>query len=149
YINMLFNIEKVPFIDNILAATFCWILLARYLVFPGMFMSLQISVFLKEAIYEAVQNVFLLGIIVICYFISLCGASWLYYYNKKKGYLILSRPVFINSVTSFVNIFINVYTVRAKTWLVTVIVTVAVTGFFVVLSGILFIFYNNYLLAKL
>lgn len=178
YINMLLDTEKVPLIDNILAATFCWILLAGYLVFPGTFTSLQTSASLKEAsdannvgrtAYEAVQNVSLLGIAATCCFVGLCGASWLYYHNKqnyvwigrkiflwvwqipirKKGHLTLSRPVLINSATGFVNTLINVYTARAKTWSVTATVTAAVTGFFAVLSGILFIFYNNYLLAKL
>ncbi|RDH14287.1 hypothetical protein M747DRAFT_224202, partial [Aspergillus niger ATCC 13496] len=161
YVNMLLDTEKVPLIDNILAATFCSILLAGYLVFPGTFTSLQTSASLKKAsdanevgrtAYKAVQNVSLLGIAATCCFIGLCGASWLYYRNRQN-YVWIGRkiflPVLINSATGFFNTLINVYTARAKTWSVTATVTATVTGFFAVLSGILFIFYNNFLLAKL
>ncbi|PYH89065.1 hypothetical protein BO71DRAFT_301831, partial [Aspergillus ellipticus CBS 707.79] len=160
YINILLDTEKVPLINNTLAVTFCWILLAGYLVFPGTFTSLQTSASLEEAsdgnkvdrtVYKAVQDISLLSIAATYCFISLYRIFlWVWQILiGEKGHLILFRPVLINSATGFFNTLINVYTARAKTWSVTATVTAAVTGFFAVLSGLLFFFYNNYLLAKL
>ncbi|PYH75412.1 hypothetical protein BO82DRAFT_298759 [Aspergillus uvarum CBS 121591] len=40
YVQMLIDMENIPLLDSILAAVFCWILLAGYLVFPGTFILL-------------------------------------------------------------------------------------------------------------
>ncbi|PYH28218.1 uncharacterized protein BO87DRAFT_322755, partial [Aspergillus neoniger CBS 115656] len=161
YINILLNTEKVLLINNILTVTFCWILLIKYLVFPSIFTSLQISAFLKKAsninkvnqiIYKAIQNISLLSIAqASC---TITTSRTIYRLNTSRvvipdRHLTLSRPVLINSATNFFNTLINIYTARAKTWSVTTTITTAVTGFFTILSRILFIFYNNFLLAKL
>ncbi|PYH40081.1 uncharacterized protein BP01DRAFT_309066 [Aspergillus saccharolyticus JOP 1030-1] len=161
YVQMLIDMENIPLLDSILAAAFCWILLAGYLVFPGTFTSLRTSASFKttadgnaigRTAYHAVQNVSLLSIASICCFIGLSGACWLYYRNQHN-YVWTARkiflPILINSATGFFNTLINVYTAQAKTWSVIATVTAAITGFFAIFSGALFITYNNVLLARL
>jgi hypothetical protein len=88
YVRMLLDMEKIPMINNILAAGFSWILLAGYLVFPGTFMSLRKSASFKEtasnsqagrSAYQVIQNISLLAIAAVFCFLGLVGAAWLCY----------------------------------------------------------------------
>lgn len=54
----------------------------------------------------------------------------------------------MNSVTGFINALINIYTAQHGTWSITASATAGVTGGFTVITLILFLLYNNWLLMK-
>ncbi|KAL4887978.1 hypothetical protein BDV59DRAFT_196830 [Aspergillus ambiguus] len=142
---MLVDMEKAPPFENILAAFCCWILLAGYLVLPGTFASIQGS-------SSQNVNVSLLGVAGALCVVGLLGTTWSSY-KRRMNYvwlvLTLFSPILINSITGFINTVINVYTSRDGTWSVTAVITAAVTGSFSVISGLLYLYYNHWLLARL
>ncbi|KAL4889169.1 hypothetical protein BDV59DRAFT_120911 [Aspergillus ambiguus] len=161
YIQMLIDMEKIPMLDNMLATFYGWVLLAGYLVLPGTFTSIRTSRSVQQAAdkseigimaYSAVQNVPLLAVAALCCAVGLCGSGQLSY-RRRDNFVWLARkvflPIFINSITGFVNTIINIYTARGGAWSVTATVTASVTGTCALVSGSLFLVYNNWLFARL
>ncbi|KAL4862015.1 hypothetical protein BDV12DRAFT_179391 [Aspergillus spectabilis] len=161
YIRMLLDMEKIPMIDNILAVFFSKILLAGYLVFPSTFTSLQSSESFRDAAtksdiaqtaYSAIQNTPLLGVAGFLCAIGLFGSGWLCY-RWRTNFVWLSRkifmPILITSITGLLNTLISIYTAHSGTWSITAKVTTVVTGSFTLLSGGLFLVYNNWLFMRL
>jgi len=75
---------QAPTWDNIRAALFSWLTLAGYVVFPGTFTSLKNSETLAsnssgKVIQDAVRNVPLLPIAILCCIIGTTGTSWLWW----------------------------------------------------------------------
>ncbi|GLA21325.1 hypothetical protein AnigIFM62618_010632, partial [Aspergillus niger] len=56
YIQMLLEVDHMPWIYNIIASVAHWVLLAGYLVIPGTFTSLQTSEKLKQALIDNGAN---------------------------------------------------------------------------------------------
>jgi hypothetical protein len=68
---------------NLYAAFFSWLTLAGYVVFPGAFTSLKSSQILAsnssgKVIQDAVRNIGLLPIAIICCLAGTIGTSWLW-----------------------------------------------------------------------
>ena len=55
----------------------------------------------------------------------------------------------MHSAMGFINTLINIYTAHAGSWSVTAIVTASVTGSLTLISGLLFLAYNNWLVKRL
>ena len=82
YEQMVLDNQHAKLKNNILAATFAWILLAGYLVFPNTFSTLRTSNALQLSVaqsevgefsYKLVLSIPLLTLAAICYVISSCG----------------------------------------------------------------------------
>jgi hypothetical protein len=74
---------QAPAWDNIRAAFFSWLTLAGYIVFPGTFTSPKTSQALASnssgrVIEEAVRNIGLLPIAILCCLAGTVGTSWLW-----------------------------------------------------------------------
>jgi hypothetical protein len=75
---------QAPAWDNFRAALFSWLTLAGYVVFPGTFTSLKASQTLASnssgrVIQDAVKNIPLLPIAILCCIIGTSGTTWLWW----------------------------------------------------------------------
>jgi hypothetical protein len=73
YMNMLLELDEIPWWYNILASLFTWLLLAGYIVFPGAFISISNSRVLSQeasaASKDVVKVVHILPVLLVA---SLC-----------------------------------------------------------------------------
>ena len=88
FLQMLLDLDRIPWYHNIGAVLFSWVLLAGYVVVPGTFTSLQRSKAVEEhlhgsdpqcALLNIVQNPLLLVISSILFIIGLPSLLWLGY----------------------------------------------------------------------
>jgi hypothetical protein len=82
--------NEAPTWDNYRAALFSWLTLAGYVVFPGTFTSLKTSQTLasnnsRKVIQDAVKNVPLLPIVILCSIIGTTGTSWLWWIWRENA----------------------------------------------------------------
>lgn len=86
YVQMLLDLDNIPWNHNFCAGLFNWILLAGYLIVPGTFTSLQKSNTIQnhldqhgieQAILNTIQNPPLLFIASILFFFGAVGMLWL------------------------------------------------------------------------
>lgn len=85
YINMLLELDKIPWWHNLLASLCTWLLLAGYVVLPGAFTSIRNSQVLSEeagaagkAVVKAAQTLPVLIVALICCAIGVSGMAWLW-----------------------------------------------------------------------
>lgn len=101
YVQMLLDVDHMPWIYNVIASVAQWTLLAGYLVVPGTFTSLQRSdkieplgdISTGKAILGTIQNPPLLAI--ACFLFSI-GASLLFwlYWEWRENYIWLVSRIF-------------------------------------------------------
>jgi hypothetical protein len=82
--------NEAPVWDNFRAAIFSWLTLAGYVVFPGTFTSLRNSQSLAnnnsgKIIQDAVKNLPLLPIAILCCIIGTTGTSWLWWIWRNNA----------------------------------------------------------------
>ena len=99
YMKMCTQANKVPIVDNMLAALFSWLTLAGFVVLPATFTSLKHSTTLSsskggEIVQKTVQNLPLLPVAVVMCGIGISGTCWLW---KKwhKEYVWLTGQIFL------------------------------------------------------
>jgi len=159
YMEMLLALDEIPRVHNILANFFTWILLAGFVIFPGTFTSLQSfendSSIPGDAtlstIINSIKNLPLLVIAGVCCGIGAAGMLWLWW-RWRQNYVWLLNKIFLpgvlNSLAGLINTLINVYTQQSGRWNITAEVTAIVTGTIMVITAILFLIYNMWVLQR-
>lgn len=156
---MLLSLDKIPRLHNILASFFGWIMLAGFIVLPGTFTSLA-KLGSNNAVkatpgasdvLNSVQSVPLLVVAAVCCGIGYLGNLWLsirwrnnYVWLLNKLYL----PGTLNALAGFISTLTNIYAQQNGSWNVSATVAVVVESVTLVAYLVLFILYNNWLLAK-
>ncbi|KAK6599460.1 hypothetical protein H4I96_04207 [Botrytis cinerea] len=161
YMNMLLSLDTIPRMHNIYISFFSWILLAGFIIFPGTFTSLQslpsssLPSDLPDAttrhILHAVKNIPLLWIASFSCGIGASGMLWLWYTHRRNYVWLLNKiflPGCLNSVAGFVGTMVGVYGQQKGAWSITARVTAIVTATIACITGILFVFYNFWLLRR-
>ncbi|KAF2814790.1 uncharacterized protein BDZ99DRAFT_485369 [Mytilinidion resinicola] len=161
--NMLLALDTIPRLHNILASAFTWILLAGYVIFPGTFTSLQNSDVINDSkskseaestgkeVLRHVAFLPLLWVAAVCCIIGASGMCWLWWRWSENYVWLLNRiflPGCLNSLAGLVNTLVSVYTAQNRQWSITAKVTVCVTGSCTLVTGLLFVVYNNLVLSK-
>lgn len=153
---MLLAQDTIPRFHTILAASFTWILLAGFLVFPGTFTSLQ-KLEAKDGdetgkrVLEAVKNVKLIYVGAACCGVGAGGMIWLWFRHRTNFVWLLNKiflPGCLNSFAGLISTLINVYSQQKGHWSTTAWITAAVTGGVMAITGVLFGLYNFWLLEK-
>jgi len=157
YMDMLLALDTIPRLHTILAAFFTWILLAGFIIFPGTFTalgSLQGEQSASEAtqyFFKSVKNVPLLVIAGVCCGIGVAGMLWLWW-TWRKNYVWLLNKIFLpgclNSLAGVISTLINVYTQQDHKWSITARVTVIVAGSIMLVTALLFVLYNFWVLDR-
>ncbi|EXJ88026.1 hypothetical protein A1O1_04953 [Capronia coronata CBS 617.96] len=86
---MTLQANEAPCRDNILAASFSWLILAGYVVFPGTFTSMGRSTSLDgskggKVVKDAIRNVPLAPFAIFCYVIGMYGTFQFWRAWRKK-----------------------------------------------------------------
>jgi hypothetical protein len=96
---MLVKVDETPFIRNLFASFFTWLLLAGYIVFPGAFTSLNKANALDElgnvgktALTEAQRGI--LAVAGICCGCAAIGIGWLWW-KCRANYVWLENDLFL------------------------------------------------------
>lgn len=141
YMEMLLELDYIPLSHTFLASLFHWMLLAGYLVIPGMFKSLQKSDTIKhslngkgaeETVLHTIQNPPLLAIACSLLLIGVAGMSWLDW-TWRHNYIWLINRLF-RSVSpnhrdmGLLTTLINIYTAQDGDWSIMAVLTVAITA---------------------
>lgn len=99
YVDMLLQLDEIPWWHNVLASLFTWLLLAGYVILPGAFASIRNSRVLSEeagaagkAVVKAAQTWPVLTVALICCIGGASGMSWLWL-RWKKNYIWLLRKI--------------------------------------------------------
>jgi hypothetical protein len=99
YLDMLVKVDETPFIRNLFASFFTWLLLAGYIVFPGAFTSLNKANALDElgnvgktALTEAQRGI--LAVAGICCGCAAIGIGWLWW-KCRANYVWLENDLFL------------------------------------------------------
>lgn len=174
---MLLALDAVPKWHNILSAICAWILLAGFVIFPGTFTSIQDIDENAEDwndverwILRRIKNIPLLVAAGICCGLGATGMIafwfrwrnnyvwvcnriflwvWYPYGTERDIYTHLhNRPGTLHSLAGILSTVINVYTAQDKQWSITAKVSVIVEGACLVICLTLFLFYSEWLLAK-
>lgn len=99
YLDMLVKVDETPFIRNIFASLFTWLLLAGYIVFPGAFTSLSNANDLNKfgnvgkAVLTDIQKS-LLWVAGVCCILSALGIGWLWR-KCRANYVWLEYNLFL------------------------------------------------------
>lgn len=107
YLVMVSKADKAEKWDNYSAAIYSWFTLAGFIAFPGTFTSLKNSDSLSnskdgQVVQDAIQNVSLLAVGSICYFIGTVGSYWLWW-KWRKNYVWLRARIFLYVLQSISN----------------------------------------------
>lgn len=103
YVQMLLDVDHMPWIYNVIASVAQWILLAGYLVVPGTFTSLQRSNKIEQALGDngtgtailgTIQNPPLLAIACVLFTIGAALLAWLYW-EWRENYIWLVSRIFM------------------------------------------------------
>ncbi|GLA79171.1 hypothetical protein CBS63078_10970 [Aspergillus niger] len=160
YIQMLLEVDHMPWIYNIIASVAHWVLLAGYLVIPGTFTSLQTSEKLKQAligngankaVLNKIQNPPLLAIACVFFAIGAALLIWLCWKWRSNYIWLVGRvflPVTMNAAAGLATTLINVYTAQSGTWSIMALVTTVMVGSAFFASSLLMILYKYVLLKK-
>ncbi|KAK9782733.1 hypothetical protein AB5N19_09316 [Seiridium cardinale] len=159
YMEMLLNLDTIPRMHNIYASFFTWITLAGYVVFPATFTSIRDlsdnpdvqANAAANTVLDHVKNVPLLVIAAICCGIGAAGMIWLMICWRKNYVWLLNRlllPGAMNGLAGLIGTLATVYTQQNGDWNITAKVSAIVEGCSIVICGVLFVFFNNLLLAR-
>ncbi|PYH80575.1 hypothetical protein BO82DRAFT_384260 [Aspergillus uvarum CBS 121591] len=161
YMEMLLELDSIPWFYSILADGANWMLLAGYLVLPGTFTSLQDSQILEDSlkatatgqkILSTIQNPPLLA---IAGFFLVSGAfvmTWLAWERRNNYIWLLNRlfiPTLLNAASGLIATLINVYTAQGGSWSIMALMATIVTALTVSVSLGLFIIYRFGKLLKI
>ncbi|KAH6655433.1 hypothetical protein BKA67DRAFT_515420 [Truncatella angustata] len=160
YMDMLLSLDTIPRLHNIYASLFTWILLAGYVVLPGTFTSIRdlsddTEVRANSAastILDHVKNVPLLVIAAICCGIGMSGMIWLMIRWRNNYVWLLNRlllPGTMNGLAGLIGTLVTVYTQQNGSWSISAKVGAIVEGCSLVICGMMFVFFNNLLLARI
>jgi hypothetical protein len=103
YMSMLLELEEMPWLHNVFANLFTWLLLAGYIVFPATFTTLRKSNAVNsvanhnhagEVILDKFQNLPLLIIAGICCFVGVSGIAALWWI-QCGNYVWLVNRIFL------------------------------------------------------
>ncbi|KAE8371414.1 hypothetical protein BDV26DRAFT_302789 [Aspergillus bertholletiae] len=154
YIQMLLELDYIPWFYNVFASAGHWVLLAGYLVIPGTFTSLQKSKALNEslennnvghAILKSIQNPPLLGISCFLLVLGSILMAWLAWERRNNYIWLISRlfiPTFLNALAGLITTLVNIYTAQSGDWSIMALLTVIATGLSMVSSLALIIIYK-------
>ena len=108
YLDMLVKVDETPFIRNLFASFFIWLLLAGYIVFPGAFTSLSKAKALNE--FGNVGNTILTevqkgirSVAAVCCGLSAIGIGWLWR-KCRTNYIWLEYHLFLQVFYSNIQI---------------------------------------------
>ncbi|KAH1607625.1 hypothetical protein KXX21_005130 [Aspergillus fumigatus] len=161
YVQMLLDVDHMPWIYNVIASVAQWILLAGYLVVPGTFTSLQRSNKIEQALGDngtgtailgTIQNPPLLAIACVLFTIGAALLAWLYWEWRENYIWLVSRifiPVAMNAAAGLATTLINIYTARSGNWSVMALVTTVMTGSTLLVSSLLAVAFKFFMLKKI
>ncbi|GIJ89517.1 hypothetical protein Asppvi_008459 [Aspergillus pseudoviridinutans] len=161
YIQMLLQVQDMPWVYNVIASVAHWVLLAGYLVVPGTFTSLQRSDKIEQALADNGAGKAILGtiqnppLLVIACVLSAMGAAllaWLSWEWRENYIWLVSRiftPVAMNAAAGLATTLINIYTARSGDWSVMAIVTTVMTGSTLLVSSLLAVVFKFFMLKKI
>ncbi|PWY96005.1 hypothetical protein BO94DRAFT_552807 [Aspergillus sclerotioniger CBS 115572] len=155
YMQMLLELDYIPWFYSVLAGAGHWVLLAGYLVVPGTFTSLQEKTkdldevltkdSVEESVIKAIRNPPLLGISCSCLALGVTLMLWLSWERRNNYIWLVNKlfiPTFLNAMAGLVSTLINIYTAQGGDWSIIAIMTVIATGLSMVVSMTLTIFYK-------
>ncbi len=100
YMNMLLQLDEIPWWHDILASLCTWLLLAGYVVLPGAFTSIRNSQVLSEeagaagkAVVKAAQTLPVLIVALICCVIGVSGMTWLWCKWRRNYVWLLNKII--------------------------------------------------------
>ncbi|KAL4745865.1 uncharacterized protein BDW70DRAFT_166201 [Aspergillus foveolatus] len=154
YMQMLLDLDYIPWYYNLASSTANWVLLAGYLVIPGTFTSLQKSDTLNDslsktktgqAIIATVQNPPLL--VIACTFLVVGAAcmAWLFWERRDNYIWLVNRlfiPTCLNSLAGLLTTIINIYTAKSGDWSIMALLTTIMTGLALSISVTLTVVYK-------
>lgn len=159
YMQMLLDLDAVPKWHNIAVAIAAWILLAGFVIFPGTFTSIQ-SINedgtqgyngVEQWVLSRVKNLPLLVVAGVCCGIGAIGMI-LFWIRWRQNYVWVCNRVFLpgtlNSLAGLLSTIVNVYTAQNHQWSITAKVSAIVEAGCLAICGALFIFYSNWMLAR-
>lgn len=158
YMQMLLDLDAVPKWHNLGVAMAAWILLAGFVIFPGTFTSIQnineedTSIDgVEKWVLSRVKNLPLLVVAGIC-----CGMGAMgmisFWIRWRRNYVWICNRVFLpgtlNALAGLLSTIVNVYTAQNHQWSITAKVSAIVEAGCLAICGALFIFYSNWMLAR-
>ncbi|GLA10247.1 hypothetical protein AnigIFM60653_002124 [Aspergillus niger] len=138
YVEMLLEVDHMPWVYNIIASVAHWVLLAGYLVIPGTFTSLQKSEKLEQALIGNGANKAVLNKIQNPPLLAIASIT----FGSSVG------PVAMNAAAGLATTLINVYTAQSATWSIMALVTTVMVGSAFLVSSSLTVLYKYVLLKK-
>jgi len=158
YMQMLLDLDSVPKWHNIAVAVAAWIVLAGFVIFPGTFTSIQ-SISeddenengVEKFILSRVKNMPLLVVAGVCCGIGALGmtAFWI---RWRRNYVWVCNRVFLpgtlNALAGLLSTIVNVYTAQNHQWSITAKISAIVEACCLAICGALFVFYSNWMLAR-
>lgn len=155
---MLLDLDAVPKWHNLAVAIAAWILLAGFVIFPGTFTSIQ-SIDeedqgvngVEKWVLSRIKNLPLLVVAGVC-----CGIGAMamigFWIRWRRNYVWVCNRVFLpgtlNSLAGLLSTIVNVYTAQNHQWSITAKVSAIVEAICLAVCGVLFLFYSNWMLAR-
>ncbi|PYH67161.1 uncharacterized protein BO88DRAFT_427304 [Aspergillus vadensis CBS 113365] len=118
YIQMLLEVDHMPWIYNIIASVAHWVLLAGYLKLGKLVQALNDNG-ANKALLKRIQNPPLLAIACVFFALGAALLTWL-----CRVFL----PVTMNAAAGLATTLINVYTAQSGTWSIMALVTTVMVG---------------------
>ncbi|KAK4168899.1 hypothetical protein QBC43DRAFT_252239 [Cladorrhinum sp. PSN259] len=161
YITMLKSVEKIPRLHTMLAIFFAWALLAGFVIMPGSFTSVKRTVDEASGIPINLGNNRKLilskantATMVVGFVLTVAGTfgtAWLALRWRRNYVWLLNRiymPLVLNSSVGFIATLVGVYAMSFGEWSTQAIIAALIETSVLVVSGILFLVYNHWLLLK-
>jgi hypothetical protein len=159
YMQMLLDLDAVPKWHNLAVAISAWIILAGFVIFPGTFTSIQ-SIDEEDQSFNGVEkwvlsrvkNLPLLVVAGVCCGIGAIGMIG-FWIRWRRNYVWVCNRVFLpgtlNSLAGLLSTIVNVYTAQNHQWSITAKVSAIVEAICLAICGVLFLFYSNWMLARI
>jgi len=158
YMDMLLDLDSVPRWHNITVAICAWLLLAGFVIFPGTFTSIQNInpeadgyTDVERWIVTHIRNLPLLVVAGVCCGIGALGMIG-FWVRWRANYVWVCNRVFMpgafHALAGLLSTIINVYTAQDKQWSITARISAIVEGICLVICGVLFLFYSNWMLER-
>ncbi|KAI3034863.1 hypothetical protein CBS76997_10985 [Aspergillus niger] len=144
YIEMLLEVDHMPWVYNIIASVAHWVLLAGYL-------QALIGSGANKAVLNKIQNPPLLAIACVFFAIGTTLLTWLCWKWRSNYIWLVGRvfmPVAMNAAAGLATTLINVYTAQSATWSIMALVTTVMVGSAFLVSLSLTVLYKYVLLKK-
>ncbi len=156
---MLFSLDKIPRLHNILAAFFGWLMLAGFVILPSTFTGLQplvVSRLIQGSATgtEPLSSVTSLPLLVAasaCVVLGAAGLLWLSLRWRRNYVWLLNRlylPGILNASAGVLSTLANVYGQHNGDWSVSAKMALVVEAAVLTVMGALFILYSNWLLER-